>query len=88
MTASEIFEAMHQADLLQMLQELCKAIEKSPVIPTVVTTSCTTQRALSGAWRMKTYSRNIMGQERLNNIVINIEHSYCNKVTIFLVLQI
>jgi len=77
-TASEIYEALHQADLIQMLPELHKIMKIFAIIPA---TTCTAERSFSGLRRMKTYLRNTMGQDRLNSVaLINIERCYANKV--------
>ena len=70
-TAFEIYEALHQADLIQILPELHKTMKIFTVIPA---TTCTAERSFSGLRRMITYFRNNMGQDRLNSAaVINTE---------------
>ena len=60
-TASEIYEALHQADLIQMLPELHKIMKIFAIIPA---NTCTAERSFSGLRRMKIYLRNTMGQDR------------------------
>ena len=75
---SEVLQLMHKNDLFDMLPEFAKVLVILAVIPA---TSCSAERSFSALRRLKTYLRNTMGQERVNNIaLINVERKYANAV--------
>jgi len=66
-TASENYEALHQAHLIHMLLELHKII--FAVIPAA---TCTAERSFNCLQRTKTYLRNTMDQDRLNSVALTL----------------
>ena len=61
-----------------MMPEMQKVLRIFASIPA---TSCSAERSFSTLRRIKTYTRNRIGQDRLSNIaILNIERTYANEV--------
>ncbi|XP_071826952.1 zinc finger MYM-type protein 1-like [Apostichopus japonicus] len=77
-SAANVVEYMYAYDQHDIL---CTFYKCACILATIPATSCSAERAFSGLRRLKTYLRNTMGQERLNNLaILNIERVFTNKI--------
>ena len=77
-SASDLYGQLFSSGILEMMPEMQKVLRIFASIPA---TSCSAERSFSTLRRIKTYTRNRIGQDRLSNIaILNIERTYANNV--------